>query len=403
MNVLTINSGSSSLKFSLYQINDEKEVLELNGELSDIGMKKGTFAVYNGKGKQIREKELEIRDHNDSLKLLFDFLKKHSPEKSIDAVGHRIVHGGAEFRKPILLTDEDISKLEDLIPLAPEHLPHEIKAVKIVMDQFPDLNQTACFDTGFHRHMPEKAQNYPLPLKMRNEGICRYGFHGLSYEYIMQELEKEAGSEISKGRIIIAHLGNGASMAAVKDGKSQDTTMGFTPAGGLIMGTRSGDLDPGVIIYLQNEKKLSVDEINKLVNENSGLIGISGESSDMKELLESENGNDRVKLAIDMFCYQAGKYIGALTAVLGGLDTMIFTGGIGENSSEIRQRICQNLDYLGIELNDEKNKENEKIISENESEVTVRVMKTNEELMISRHSYGILKESKLGEKLNEKN
>ena len=238
MNILTINSGSSSLKFSLYQINDESEVLELNGELSDIGMKKGTFAVYNGQGKQIREKETEIRDHNDSLKLLFDFLNKHSPEKSLDAVGHRIVHGGAEFRKPILLTNEDISKLEKLIPLAPEHLPHEIKAVKIVKDNFPELKQTACFDTSFHRHMPEKAQNYPLPEKMRNEGICRYGFHGLSYEYILQELEKEAGSEISKGRIIIAHLGNGASMAAVKEGKSRDTTMGFTPAGGLIMGTQ---------------------------------------------------------------------------------------------------------------------------------------------------------------------
>ncbi len=402
MNILTINSGSSSLKFSLHQINSEKEVLELNGELADIGMKKGTFAVYNGHGKKIKENETQIRDHNHSLKLLFDFLKKNFPEKSLDAVGHRIVHGGVKFRKPIMLTNSDISSLEEIIPLAPEHLPHEIKAVKIVKDRFPGLNQIACFDTSFHRQMPGVAQKYPLPERMRNDGICRYGFHGLSYEYILQELEKEAGSEISRGRIIIAHLGNGASMAAVKERKSQDTTMGFTPSGGLIMSTRSGDLDPGVIIYLQKEKKLNIDEINKLVNEESGLMGISGKSSDMKELLESENRNDKAALAINMFCYQAKKYLGALTSVLGGLDTLIFTGGIGENSSEIRQRICQNMDYLGITLNDEKNKGNEKIISTGKSKVTVRVMKTNEELMISRHSYGILKERKSGEKLYEK-
>jgi acetate kinase len=318
--------------------------------------------------------------------MLFDWLKKSSSGKDLAAVGHRIVHGGPKFREPMLLTSDRIRQLGELIPLAPEHLPPELKAIKSVYKFLPHIKQVACFDTGFHRHMPRISQIYPLPMNMWENGIRRYGFHGLSYEYILQELENEEGSEILGDRIIIAHLGNGASMAAIKDSKSVDTTMGFTPAGGLIMGTRSGDIDPGVIVYLEQKKGFNASDINRLINEEAGLKGVSGVSSNMKDLLERVDTEDSVREAVELFCYQARKYLGALTAVLGGLDTLIFTAGIGENSPDIRWRICLYSKYLGIQLDKKKNIKNEGIISSDKSQVTVRVMKTNEELMIARHT-----------------
>lgn len=388
MKILTINSGSSSLKFSIYRIDEGQEKLERKGELTNIGQDSGLMRVEDGEGRQMLKKDKEIKDHGEAFALLFDWLKKDSPEEDISGIGHRIVHGGADFIDPILLNKINLTDLEKLKPLAPEHLPHELKAIKIVKNRYPDLKQAACFDTGFHSNMPMVSRKYPIPEEYRKQGIQRYGFHGLSYEYIMRELEKENGKQINEKRIIIAHLGNGASMSAIKNGESIDTTMGFTPAGGLMMSTRTGDLDPGVMIYLMKEKGMHISDLNKLVNEKSGLLGISGKSSSMKDLIKSKDKD--AQLAVEMFCYRARKFLGAFINVLGDLDMLVFTAGIGENSPEIRDRICSNSAYAGIKLDTKKNKQNEKIISSNDSKVTVRVMKTNEELMIARHTWNLI-------------
>lgn len=388
MQILTINSGSSSLKFSIYRLENHSEKLERKGEVADIGEESGYFVITDGQGNNLEKREIAIKSHDDALTKLFEWLRKDSPEESPAGVGHRVVHGGADFREPTLMNGKMVEKLEKLSTLAPEHLPHEIKAIKIIKEKYPELKQVACFDTAFHQNMPIVSKRYPLPEKYWQEGIKRYGFHGLSYEYILQELEKETGRDIINERIIIAHLGNGASMAAVRDGKSYDTTMGFTPAGGLMMGTRSGDLDPGVVIYLMNEKGLNISDINKLINEKAGLLGISGSSPDMKVLLSDQGNNS--KLAVEMFCHYARKYLGALAGAMGGLDTLIFTAGIGENSPEIRKRISKNFDYMGLKLDDKRNDNNEKIISTDDSKTTVRVMETNEELMIARHARNII-------------
>jgi acetate kinase len=346
---------------------------------------------------QVQKEEREIPDHNTAIKILFDWVKKDAPEENLAAVGHRIVHGGIKLREPVVVDSELIKELSKLVPLAPEHIPHELKAVKFLHHRFPQLKQVACFDTGFHRHMSQTSQMYPIPLQLWTEGIRRYGFHGLSYEYIMQELRKEKDMAHSQERIVIAHLGNGASMAAVRNGRGIDTTMGFTPAGGLMMGNRSGDLDPGVIIYLQKARGYSAEMINKLVNEKSGLAGVSRVSSSMKDVLQVENEREEASRAVDLYCYQARKFLGALIAVLGGLDTLIFTAGIGENSPEIRKRICQKMEYLGLKLDPEKNKKNQSVISDFESRVSVRIMRTNEELMIARHTRRII-QRKRGDK-----
>jgi acetate kinase len=288
------------------------------------------------------------------------------------------------------VTKELLAKAMELRPFAPDHLPHEIEAIRAFAERFPALRQVACFDTAFHRQMPERARIYPLPRQLEREGVMRYGFHGLSYEYILGELRKEAGAA-ADGRVIIAHLGNGASMAAAHRGQSLDTTMGFTPAGGLVMSTRSGDLDPGVIVYLLKERGMGTAQVNDLVNHEAGLLGVSGTSQYMKELLDIEAADRRAALAVDIFCYQARKYIGALAAVMGGLETLIFTGGIGENAPVIRERICTRLEFLGIGLDPARNRANAGIISCENSPACVRVMKTNEELMIARHVWRIIR------------
>ncbi len=389
MQILTINSGSSSLKFSIYRMESEENLLR-TGELSRIGMPEGDFEIRDGNGRKLLDKSFEIKNHDSAIQMLFNWMQEDNPDRNLNGIGHRLVHGGKEFREPLRLEERHIHQLEALTPLAPEHLPHEIKAIKVIFNKFPDISQVACFDTGFHRHMPKISQMYPLSAELWDSDIRRYGFHGLSYEYIMQELEKELGDSVKKQKIIIAHLGNGASMAAVKEGKSIDTTMGFTPAGGLMMGTRSGDLDPGVLVYLEKEKNYSVSDINRLVNEQAGLIGVSGKSSSMKDLLDKEETDTHSREAIELFCYQALKYLGAMTAVLGGLDILVFTGGIGENSPEIRERISQKADFLAIDINSKKNSSNEAVISSDESPVNVRVIKTDEELMIARHSFRVL-------------
>jgi len=387
--VLTLNSGSSSLKFALYRLG-AAEALGLSGAIQRIGLSAGQFRARDANGKSLAEQQGDFRNHDAALAALFAWLKNRPEAAQIGAVGHRVVHGGTEYAQPRRVDPELIAALKRLIPFAPEHLPHEIAAIESVGRAYPALPQVACFDTAFHRQMPAVAQRYPLPRRFGAEGVLRYGFHGLSYEYIVGELRRTAG-ERAGGRLIVAHLGNGASMAAVRDGQSLDTTMGFTPAGGLIMSTRSGDLDPGALLYLLREKGLSVNDVQKMVHEQSGLLGISEISSDMSDLLARQGQDPRAAEAIESFCYQAKKLLAGLAAVLGGLDTLVFTAGIGENAPAIRGRICGDLEFLGIRLDGVRNEANEAVISADGSPVTVRVMKTNEELMIARHTDNLLR------------
>jgi len=393
MRILTINSGSSSVKLAMYRMG-EAETLEFSGSLERIGLRSGAFHIEDAGGQSLMDEQVDLPDHEAAFKRLFDWLQESQPGKALDAVGHRVVHGGAKFTLPHRITPALIAELKELVHLAPDHLPHEIKAILATTRAFPDLTQVACFDTAFHSNMPRLAQIYALPRYFMEMGLMRYGFHGLSYEYIVQELQRQAGAQAANGRLIIAHLGNGASMAAVRDGRSVETTMGFTPAGGLVMSTRSGDLDPGALIYLLEEKGLKASDLNYLVNRRSGLLAVSGLSSDMRDLLAQEDQEPQARQAVDLFCYIASKHLGALAAALGGLDTLIFTAGIGENAPAVRQRICQQLGYMGIQIDPARNEANAAIISPDRAKVTVRVMHTDEDLMIARHTHAlILKET----------
>jgi acetate kinase len=385
MRILSLNSGSSSLKLALYYIGRDERLM-LSGSIRGIGLNSSRFFVENEDGKTLVNRQITLSGWKTSVTTLLGWLKDNDYLTNLDAVGHRIVHGGTEYNEPHLVTSKLMKTLTKLVPFVPDHLPQELKVINVIGKNYKDLKQVVCFDTSFHRNMPRLAQIYALPRFLSSEGAIRYGFHGLSYEYILDKLRKGDGNKIAEGRIIIAHLGSGASMVAIKNGKSIDTTMGFTPTGGLVMSTRSGDLDPGVILYLLKEKGLSLSEVSEMVNRRAGLLGVSGESSDMKELLEKEVENPNAAEAVGLFCYQAKKFLGALTAVLGGVDTLVFTGGIGENGAPIRERICKDMEFLGIYLDPVRNKKNISIISRADSPVTVRVIKTNEELMIARHT-----------------
>ena len=381
MIVLSLNSGSSSLKFALY----DSEHLLANGQIEKIGAKAGIFWIQKS-GKKIHEKKQPFPNHREALRILFETLeelKMPSPE----AVGHRIVHGGKSYYKPEIVDDEIVSKLVKLIPYAPLHLPAEIEGIKGVRAHFPHLPQVVCFDTAFHQRMPELAKRFPLPYKYFEQGVRRYGFHGLSYEYILSKLRPKME------RIIICHLGNGASAAATIGTKPMDTTMGLTPTGGFMMGTRTGDLDPGILLYFQREKHLSSEEVAKLVDHQSGLLGISGISNDMKELIDQRKENVRAQLAIDLFCYQLRKTIASFIAVLEGLDILVFTGGIGERGAYVREEICKKLSYFGIEIDPVKNEKNEQVISSTKSKIQIMVIPTNEDLMIARHTQILLRAS----------
>ena len=388
--ILTINSGSSSVKFSLFRMG-LTEVRELSGAIDRIGLKSALFRATDDTGKTLVETHQDLPDHDAAFDLFFSWLSGSPAGSALDAAGHRIVHGGSHFLLPHIVTQEVMKELGRLIPLAPDHLPHELKAIRAVERSHHSLPQVVSFDTAFHRQMPKVAQMYPLPRFLWTEGVHRYGFHGLSYEYIMAELAREAGARAAGSRVIIAHLGSGASMVAVRGGKSLDTTMGFTPAGGLVMGTRPGDLDPGVMLYLMQEKQMRPSTIADIINHHAGLQAVSGMTPDMRELLAAEATESHAAEAIALFCYQAKKFLGAFAAVLGGVDIFIFTGGIGENAPEIRRRICGGLDFLGISLDPAANNENRNIISRPGAPVTVRVMKTDEELMISRHALRLIK------------
>jgi acetate kinase len=382
--ILCINSGSSSIKFALYLI-QETEQLIAQGAVERIGLPGGWLWLKDRQGKRLVDSHSDYADHKEAVKAMFStaIAAQHLPAP--DGVGHRLVHGGPKHITPEIVTSELMLTLRSLIPLAPLHLPGEIKGIDAVTEHYPGLSQAVCFDTAFHRKIPEVAQWLPIVRSLRHEGIHRYGFHGLSYEYIVSALERN-----TKGRVIIAHLGNGASMAALKDGNPQDTTMGFSALGGLMMGTRCGDLDPGILLYLMDEKGYDARQLERLLNQRSGLIGISGISSDMKTLLDQRATEPHAAQAIELFCYTARKYIGALSAVLGGLDTLVFTGGIGERAAPVRWMICHGLDYLGIRLDPGDNDANAGIISINKSPCTVRVIPTNEDLMIARHTRALL-------------
>ena len=392
INVLAVNSGSSSLKYALYNIGRDEKLI-LSGAINGISSRTGRFYINDGNNNVLINESLRISNHEIAVVKLLRWLKKNDYLNNLDAVGHRVVHGGPRYFQPLPVSSNLLEKLHDLISISPDHLPQELKVIKTIDQYHPDIKQVVCFDTTFHRNMPELAQLYALPRTLKDEGLIRYGFHGLSYEYVLEELKKRIGNDAANGRIVVAHLGSGASMAAINRGKGIETTMGFTPTGGLMMSTRSGDLDPGVILYLLRQKNLSPVEVTEMVNKNAGLLGVSKISGDMKELLEMKKNPDAVE-AVNMFCYQAKKFLGSLIAVLGGLDGLVFTGGIGENSPPIRKRICENMEFFGIHLNADRNKENAAVISDDNSTVTVRVIKTNEQIMVARHTRDCLMKNK---------
>jgi acetate kinase len=391
--ILTINSGSSSVKLALYQMGPS-EMLALSGKIDRIGLAGSHFEMKDADGKVLTKRELSLPDRETALKVLLDWLQDHIRRQGLDAVGHRLVHGGVKYIYPHMITLELLASLKKLIPLAPGHLPQELRIIEAVQQLYPALKQVACFDTAFHRQMTEVAQMYALPRHLQDRGVIRYGFHGLSCEYLTQELRRQAGPVVADGRVLIAHLGNGASMTAVRHGKSVDTTMGFTPAGGLVMSTRSGDLDPGVLVYLLEEEGVQVSALNDMVNRKSGLLGVSGISSDMKDLLNKEKEDRHAAVAVNLFCYHAKKFLSALAAALGGLDTLIFTAGVGENAPTIRWRICEGMEFLGIHLDSSRNDANAPIISQEDSPCIVRVMHTDEDLMIARHTNDLIREKR---------
>ena len=380
--VLCINGGSSSIKFASYVMEEPMRAI-LKGEIERIGTGNALLGFTNILTNQTGSIKINAADYHHAANFLIDWLEKQDGFVSVKAIGHRLVHG-MQHTEPEMVTDELLAELKKISAFDPEHLPEEISLIEIFRKRYPQLPQIACFDTAFHAGMPPVAKLLPIPRCYQTMGIRRYGFHGLSYAYLMEELEHVAGVEAAKGRVILAHLGSGASMAAVKDGKCIDTSMGFSPTSGLPMGTRTGDLDPGVAWYLMKNEKLSARQFSKLINHQSGLLGVSETSADIRDLLQSEKTDSRAAEAIELFCYQARKWIGAYAAVLGGLDTLVFSGGIGENAVQIRKRICKDLQFLGIEMDENKNRDNESIISSASATVYVRVIRTNEEQMIAK-------------------
>lgn len=383
--LLVLNSGSSSIKFAVFDL-DERRIA--SGKLTRIGQEAGQF-VRTDQG-QTHCDALALPDHAVALDVLFDWLHQQT-NLQIGAVGHRMVHGGERYWTPQRVTPGLLADLRSLVPLAPDHLPAEISLVEAVAARYSRLPQVVCFDTAFHHAMPALARQLPVPRHLAEEGVKRYGFHGLSYDYVMGRLRQEAGEAVANGRVLVAHLGNGASMAAMLNGKSRDTTMGFTPTGGLMMGTRTGDLDPGVLLYLLNHRGIDRSKLTHLLNDESGLLGVSGRSADMQELLQHEAYEPAAAEAIALFCYLAVKQLGALVTVLNGLDTLVFTGGIGENAPTIRARICERLAYLGITLDPVRNQGHEAIISPVGHGPVVRVIPTDEEIMIARYTRQVLR------------
>lgn len=397
MKIIVLNCGSSSIKYQLFDMTDEHVMAK--GIVEKIGLHGSFLQNQRDDGDDVRL-EGEIYDHQQGIEYILGILtsKKHGSLKSfedINAIGHRVVHGGEKFSGSVLITKDVIEEMEEVIDLAPLHNPPNLKGIYAMQELLPDIPQVGVFDTAFHQTMPARAYMYAIPYSLyKKYGIRRYGFHGTSHRYVSKQACKLLGCRYEEKKIITCHLGNGASMTAVKNGESIDTSMGLTPVEGLIMGTRSGDLDLGILTYIMQKEELSLATANTLINKFSGMLGVSGISSDMRDIEKAaEEGNERAKLSLDMYAYRLKKYIGAYTAAMGGLDILVFTGGIGENDIYIRQMACSGMEYLGIKLDAKLNKEkvNKKgLISTADSKVQVVVMPTNEELVIARDTMAIV-------------
>jgi acetate kinase len=385
---LVLNAGSSSLKFCVFVRPDEKWQIAARGQIEGIG-RSPRFSAKNAQGEVLSDYDLDanIRDGNSALEALALWLRERYDRSRLLGVGHRVVHGGATYAKPIVVTQQVLTQLHELIPLAPLHQPYNLAAIAAVFERLPGVPQVACFDTSFHLGRNPVAELIPLPKGLRDSGVQRYGFHGLSYDYV-SSLLPDVAPEIARGKVIIAHLGSGASLCALRNGKSVDNTLGFTALDGLCMGTRPGALDPGVVLYLFQNLGLSAREVETILYKQSGLLAISGFTNDMRELLVSDK--PEAKLAVDYFVYRTAKEIGALAAVLGGIDGFVFTAGIGENSQEIRRRICEASSWLGMELDAEANAKGGPQISSPRSKISTWVVPTNEELMIARQTGALL-------------
>ena len=386
--ILTLNAGSSSIKFALFERSPEMIAIA-RGEIEGLGTDGAHLKAEQG-GKTIADERLDAAsaaDHEAALDVALARLDQAIGQMSIEAVGHRVVHGGIDFTQPILLDAKSLEALEKLTPLAPLHQPHNLSGIRAAQRAFPHALQVACFDTAFHRSHPWVNDTYALPREFYDEGIRRYGFHGLSYEYVTGQLKQIAPHE-EEGGVVIMHLGNGASMCAIRDGRSVGSTMGFTALDGLPMGTRCGELDPGVVLYLLQEKRMSAEQITDLLYKHSGLKGLSGLSQDMRELEAA--GTPEAKRAIDYFVFRIRRELGAMAAILSGLDAVVFCGGIGEHAWRVRERICANFEWLGIALDDMRNRSGDTLISADRSRVPVFVIKTDEEMMIARHTADLM-------------
>jgi acetate kinase len=385
--VLTINGGSSSIRFAVFEAGATPRRL-LDGKIDRIGLSGTNLTVNDPAGKPWVPRRLEAANHRAAVDFLLDWLEDQPLFASVKAAGHRIVHG-MKHSEPERVTPKLLLDLHRFTPYDPEHLPREIGLIEALSRRHPELPQVACFDTAFHRTMPRVAKLLPIPRRYAAKGVERYGFHGLSFTYLMEELGR-LDPAAAKGRVILAHLGNGASLAAVRNGKSIDTSMGFTPTAGLVMSTRTGDLDPGLVYFLARTERMTAARFQQMVNHESGLLGVSGTSSDLRDLLAREAGDPRAAEAVALFCYQAKKWIGSFAAALGGLDTLVFAAGIGENAPLIREQICEGLGFLGIELNQRRNAKNAPLISPDTGRVKVRVIRTDEERMIARSVIRVL-------------
>jgi len=377
--VLCLNGGSSSLKFAAYDLSAGEPRVLIRGAVERIGSADATLRLRATDRTPAEERHADVRGLGAAATLVLDSVTRSGVE--LAAAGHRIVHGGPHHLQPVRIDEAVITSLRAAIPFAPLHLPGELALIAAIQAQHPSLPQVACFDTAFHAPMPLVAQRLPLPSSLWHEGVRRYGFHGLSYESIVHTL-----GPLVAGRLIVAHLGNGASMVALRDGAPLDTTMGFTPCSGLVMGTRSGDLDPGVVVHLARTRGMDADALEALLNRESGLLALSETASDMRALLAARVSDARAELAVTMFCSSARKWIGALAAVLGGLDTLVFTGGIGEHAALVREDICRELAYLGVKLDPERNARSDAVVTADGSRCTVRVVPTDEELQVARHT-----------------
>lgn len=378
--ILAINAGSSSIKFTLFDIGLGAPKQQFDGALTGIGWESGRFVVQ-GSAIEQESRAVMVRDHREAAHFIMQWLGNQIHVGSLMAVGHRIVHGGPYFSDPVMITDEVVATLQSMVMFDPLHMPDEIALIEVMDELYGDLPQIACFDAAFHHDMPRVAQLMAIPKKYQEKGIRRYGFHGLSCEYIMNELRSIAPDE-GRGDVIIAHLGNGASITAVKNGQSIDTTMALTPASGIPMSTRSGDVDPGLVRYLAESEHMTPEVFDDMITNQSGLLGVSGLSSDMKELIEHQDDTNEARDAVDLFCYQAAKSIGALATALGGVTAIIFTGGMGENAPKIRARIAGQLAFFGAIIDGDKNEHHESVISTTESKVILRTMHTDESLTI---------------------